>query len=813
MSGFLADVGYALRLARRRPALTLLTILTLAVGIGGTSAIFSFADALLLRPLPVAHADRLVRVFGMQDGRPYDVSSYANLSDLAARAPELEAVSIHQQTSSAYGLGDASETAALELVSGNYFAMLGVPAARGRALDETDDVSGGARLVAVVSDAWWRTRLGGRDDAVGSEVYLNGTPFTVVGIAPPAFHGSYDALATDLWVPLMTYDVVRPRGLPITKRGWGWLSATARLAPEVTVGQAQAAVDRVAAELTREFPRETAGLAFAVVPATALPEAMGPTVQRVLLFALAVAALALAAACANIANAQLATVFDRTREIAVRRALGATRGRIARQWLTESLALTTAAAAVGCIGAMWVQDAALLVGPPADLANFTPAWSLDTRLVLFAAVVIGVVTLLFGGLPAVRAATADSAAVLKTDGVTTTGSPRRTWAQSALVIGQVGVSVALVATSLLVTRSLAASRAFDVGFDTSGLVIAAPNLANLGLDAERGRLYYRDTVARVSRLPGVRELTLAAVVPLGPGDETQVVRIDGYEPPDGTGRVVVNNNIVWPNYFEVMRIPIRRGRGFIETDGREQAPVVAVINEAMARRYWRGRDPIGRTMRVRDVDVEVVGIAPDVPYGALGEVPEPRMYVPFGPVYFPYGLAFHLRVDRFDPGLARAIGRELRAIDPRVQVPAPLPYTELRLQSLYPSRVVALVSTGFGLIAVLLAMAGIYGVMTHMLAARRREFAVRLALGATPERLMHAAMRAGLFWGLTGTIAGIAAALILGQLLRGLLFGVSTTDVASLGASAALLLAASFATAWFPARRLTRVDPSAALRS
>ena len=248
----------------------------------------------------------------------------------------------------------------------------------------------------------------------------------------------------------MTYDVVRPRGLPITRRGWGWLSATARLAPGVTVAEAQSAVDRVTEDLTAAFPRENAGLKFSLVPAAALPEEMGPAVRRVLLFALAVAALALVAACANIANAQLATVFDRTREIAIRRAMGATRARIARQWLTESLVLTTAAAVAGTLGAMWLQDAALMVGRPVDLANFSPARATDLRLVLFAAGIVGMVTVLFGGLPALRAATADVAEPLKADGATTTPAARRTWAQAALVIAQVGVSVALVATSLLV---------------------------------------------------------------------------------------------------------------------------------------------------------------------------------------------------------------------------------------------------------------------------------------------------------------------------------------------------------------------------
>ena len=274
----------------------------------------------------------------------------------------------------------------------------------------------------------------------------------------------------------------------------------------------------------------------------------------------------------------------------------------------------------------------------------------------------------------------------------------------------------------------------------------------------------------------------------------------------------MNNNFVWPNYFDLMRIPIHRGRGFVAADGLDRARVVAFVSEAMARRYWPGGDPIGRTIRVRDADVEVVGVAADIPYNAPGETPSPRLYLPFGPVYFPYGLSFHIRADHFDAALARAVRSELRALDPRVQVPTPLPYNELRMQSLYPGRVVALVSTGFGVVALLLALTGIYGVMTHILVARRREFAVRLALGATPARLARSVIRLGLVWGIAGTAVGVAAAIVLAQLLRGLLFGVTPSDLVSLAASGGMLLMASVAAAYLPARRLTRVDPAAALR-
>ena len=813
MATFLQDLGHAVRIARRRPAVTLVTILTLALGIGGNSAIFALVNSLFLRPLPVEQPFELVRIFGADGERQFDVSSYPNLADLAARSQTFAAAAIHQQTTSAYGLGDATETADIELVSGEYFPMLGIEMAHGRAIGAADDREGNAAPVAVVSDVWWRTRLGTTPQAVGRTIHLNGSPFTIIGVAPATFHGSYDALGTDIFVPLMTYDIVRPRGLKITARGWGWLSATARLKRGVTIEQAQADVDRVTASVKRDFPRNNDTLAFRLTPASALPESMIGTAQRVLLFALLAAALALGAACANVANVQLASVVERRREIAVRIAMGASRGRIARQWLTESLVVATAAVVIGTIGGMWLQDAAPAIGPPAGLSNFSPTYGFDIRLILFSAVIVFAVTLLFGGWPATRAARTDVTTPLKEDGVTTTAGAKRVRAQAVLVAAQVAVSVALLVSGTMLARSLSASRAFDVGFDTSNLMIATPAMVNVGFDADRGRAYYADTVARVRALPGVKDVALGALVPLGIGGESSGYRIDGYLPPDPSGVVSVNNNFVSPNYFNVLGIPIRRGRVFHADDGLPTAPVVAVVNETAARTYWADQNPIGRLIRRGTAPpIEVVGIVADITYNTPGEAPQPFIYLPFGPVYFPYGLAFHVRTDRADAGLARALTRELRAFDPRVQATA-IPYEELRAQSLYPGRTLAAISAMFGTIAVLLAMVGIYGVMAHVVASKRREFAVRLALGAQTSTLISAVLRQGARWTLTGIACGTALALALARLLESFLFEVSPSDTTSIAIAAATLIVVALAAAYAPARRVVKIDPATTLRS
>ncbi len=579
----------------------------------------------------------------------------------------------------------------------------------------------------------------------------------------------------------------------------------------MTAAQAQADADRIAEGLGTEF-RGNAGLKFNLVAASALPEEMGPIVRRVLWFALLVAGLALAAACANVANAQLATVLDRQREIAVRLAMGASRGRIARQWLSESLLMAVLAAALGILGAMWLQDAARAVGPPTGLENFSPAFGLDVRFLAFSALCIGTVTLLFGGLPALRAARIDIASPLKDESGSSTGTSRKIWAQAVLVAAQVAVSVALLVSGALLGRSLLASRTFDVGFDTRNLVIASPNMANLALDATQGRLYYGDTSARVRALPGVSDVALAAVVPLGGGDESMGVTIDGYTPPKGDGPISISTNYVSPNYFAVMRIPIRRGRSFVATDGEEKAPLVAVVSEAMARRYWPDGNPIGRTIRVSNFgSAEIVGVAADITYRAPGETPRPEMYLPFGPVYFPYGLSFHVKTAGANSSLPRALARELRAADPRVQVTA-MPYEELRQQALYPGRALAMVSVGFGAIVLLLAVAGIYGVMAHVVASRHREFAVRLALGARPQALVASVIRRGLAWAVAGVISGAVMAAALAQLLKAFLFGVSTSDAVSFGGAALTLVVISLLAAYAAARRLLTLDLAQMLR-
>lgn len=806
------DLRYAARLVWRRPTLSLVTILTLAIGVGGNTAVFSIVNALLLRPLPVPEASRLVRVFGATAERQFDVLSYPNALELGQRARTLNSLAIHQQTFVASGLGDDSETAAIELVSGNYFSTYRITPTIGRAIVPADDQPAGPQAVAVISDRWWRTRFGGSPQAIGANVILNGAALTVIGVAPPTFHGSYDALGTDMWVPLMNYSVVRPRGLDIMRRGWGWLNATARLAEGASVEQAHAELNTIAAAIAREQPGSSRGFTANVVPAQALPEEMAPTLRRVLMFALIVVALALVAACANVANAQLAAVISRQREIAVRLAMGASRVRVVRQWLTESVLLAVVVTAAGLLIALWASDSLQLLYPPQpELSNIGPNLTLDWRVLTFATLVGALVTILFGGLPALRAARVDVTTPLKEDGNTATGSRRRSVAQGILVVVQVAVSLALLVSAGLLVRSLNAASRFDVGFDTANLVVAQAETSGLGYDAARTRNYYRNAQQRLRALPGVQYVTFAAVLPLSDSRESSGVIIDGHTAPNGSRFISTDTNVVATNYFEVMGISIVRGRGFTPSDGDDTAAPVAIVNETMARRYWADGNAVGQQIRLDNQSpLEIVGIVRDITYYSIGETPRPYFYVPFGPVA-PAGLMFHLRTGTTTSTLAQAVRRELRATDARIRVPMAITFAEARQMPLYASRAMAALSSTFGILALALTVIGLYGVVTYGVSQRLREFAVRMALGARPGDILRGVVQHGLKLVAAGILLGIGAALAIARLLDSFLVGVSAFDPLTFAGWCVVMIVVALIASYLPARRATRIDPAAVL--
>ena len=813
MDTLFQDLRFGARTLLKRPGFALVAVVTLALGIGANTAIFSLVNALLLRPLPVGTPERVVRLYGASAERQFDVFSYANYQDLRDRTPQVFAgLAAHQYAAASVNTGAGARTTPGELVTGNYFDVLGVGAAQGRVLAPADDVTEGAHPVVVISAGLWRRDFGGAANVVGQKLYLNGQPFTVVGVMPADFKGSYESFPTEFWAPMAMYEQVRPRGVALTTRGWGWLNGTGRLKEGVTIAQAQAEVERVTAQLRQDYPPVNRDLQFRLYPASALPEQYRQSAAGLLGFFMAVVGLVLLTACANIASILLARVVTRRREIAVRQSLGATRGRLVRQWLTESLLLTLVGGAAGLLVAVWLSDGLLTLIPP-DFADFTPGARLDARVLAFTFLVSVVTGLVCGLLPALRAGRMEIGAVLKDEGPGASGSLHRSRLQQAFIVGQVAVSLLLLVVAGLLLRSLRATESFDPGFRTDNLLLARLDLRPLRYTEQQGRAFYQQLSERLKALPGVAGVTYAAVVPLGSDRESTGFIIPGQRPPSGSKAFSLANNVVGPDYFNTMGIPIVRGRGFDQHDTEQGARPVVVINETMARRFWPNADALGQFIQVGGTDIrpEIVGIARDIKYYSLGEPPQAYVYVSAAQNYTP-GLIVHLRTTGDPQALARALRHEVEALDPNVPVNELTTFAELRRGPLFANRAMAAISTLFGLLALTLTAVGLYGVMTYSVSQRTREIGIRVALGAQRADIFKLIVGRGLLLALIGIGFGLAAAFALTRLLSSLLFGVSATDPLTFASVASLLALVALLACHLPARRATKVDPMVALR-
>ena len=813
MKTFLQDVRYGLRVSAKSPGFTLVAVLTLGLGIGANTAIFSFVNALLLRPPAVTEPDRLVRLFAENGGdRLFGVFSYPNFADLREAGGHVVELAAHNYTAVSLNAGAGARGAESELVSGNYFDVLGVRAARGRALTPADDVTAGAHPVVVISHDLWQRDFGGDPAVLERNLKVNGHTFQIVGVMPEGFRGSYDAFVVDLWAPMSMHEQVRPRGLPLTQRGWGWLRATGRLRPGVTVEQAQGEIRRLAKHLEQAYPDSNRGTSFRLHRAGALPEETQQGATGLLGFFMAVVGLVLLAACANIASVMLSRVAARRREIAIRQSLGATAGRLLRQWLTESVLLALAGGAAGLLVAVWVSDALLTLVPP-DFENLAQPLRLDAAVLGFTFLVSVLTGLLCGIFPALRARQTDIVSVLKDETATAAGGTHRSRLQQLFIVTQIAVSLVILVTAGLLLRSLRATETFDPGFQTDRMLLARLDLRRHGYKDERARQFYRQLTERLRAQPGVRSVTHATVVPLGPNEESRGWRIEGREPSPGRKIFSIDTNAVGPGYFAAMGIPLVRGRDIEPRDTGEGARPVVVINETMARQFWPGQDPLGRQIILAgdEVAAEIVGVARDVKYYTLAEEPMPYVYGAAAQLHSP-SMVVHVRTEGAPESLSRALRAEVAAMDANVAVTGLTTFAELRRIPLFVPRAMASVSTIFGLLALLLTSVGIYGLMSYSVAQRTKEIGVRIALGARRTDILRLVIGHGLALAGLGLALGLAASVAVTRYLSGLLFGVSATDPLTLAGISLLLVAVSLLACYLPARRATKVDPMEALR-
>lgn len=806
------DVAYAIRLLRKSPVFTLTAVLSLTIGIGANAAIFSLADALLLRDRPgIRDPDTLVDVGRTQRGEGFDNMSYPNFADYRDRNTVFSGLAGYRFGAEPIGLGarDGAESVFGAAVSGNYFDVLGVPMALGRGFVASEDRPGAAQHVAVLSYSLWQGRFEGARDIVGRTIHLNGRSFTVVGVTAAGFVGN-TFTRSDLWLPMSVYPGTAGRGADLlTDRSSVWMVAVGRLKPGVTRDQAHAQMTAIARDLEREYPRENEGKGVALSPSHRLPGFMRTYAAAFVSLLFALVGLVLAIACTNVAGMMLARSLSRAREIAVRIAIGAGKARIVGQLVTESLLLSIVGAAGGVLLAVW-----MIRGLQQLLPNLPVALAVDIRLdwrvVTFSVVLAITAGVLFGLVPALQAAKTDLTTAMKSDGPA--AGPRRLRLRQTFVVAQVAMSVLLVVCGLLFTRSLINAGGVDPGFDVANVEVADIDFRLAGYEREAGALVQDQILARVDRLAGVQSASFVANLPLiGSSIGLGRLRTSG-QAPDAPG-IRADWNMVTPRYFETMRTTLLRGRSFTDTD-RAGTPPVAVVNETLARRAWPGEDPVGKTLEHGDGDtkrvLQIVGVARDGKYRWVIEEPRAFIYVPLAQNYRS-NLSLLVKTD--GRRVASDVRAVVRAINPVLPVTHSATLAEVTAVGLLPHRLAAGIAGTFGLVGVVLAAIGVYGITAYNVTQRTREIGVRVALGAARRDVLGLVIGQAMRMSATGAAIGLLLAAAATRLLVSLLYGVQPLDPVSFGTGAALFCGLALAASWMPAKRAASLNPVEALRT
>ena len=811
------DLRYALRTMRGSPGFTAVVVLTLALGIGVNTAIFSFVDRLLLRPLPFPQSDRLATLYSRlpRSSSAYSTLSYPAYVYYRDHNGVLAGLAAYDDIQVNMRFGDDTETVPGEIVSANYFSVLGVAPLLGRTfLTEEDAVPGGNPVVMLAAELW-RRRFGGDPAVVGRQVKINGVSFTVVGIVPPGFTGlQLDRTAQPiLWVPTMMYPVAVPFGSERDlQHYWGddWLSATGRLKPGVTFAQAEADYAQLTERLKPIWRAEILDLdkdrlSALLIPAneSRFPLASRKTVTTYLAMLMAVVALVLLIACSNVASLMLARAVKRQKEIGMRLALGAGRARLARQLLTEGLLLSFAGGAAGL--AVALLTARFLAGFQPFGLQLLLATAIDSRVLAFAfglSVLTGVV---FGLIPLRQVSGIELAHALKAEG--RRHGPRSFGARNLLVVAQVALSLVLLAGAGLFVRTLRNAQAADITRNPENVLLLKLDLAGRKYDAARGQRFYDALLDRLHALPGVRSAAYVYVVPFGGWrGGTNIVPHSGDKP------VQVDFNAVSAEYFQTVGIPLVRGRAFDARD-QEGAAGVAMVNEQLARRFWPGEDPIGKQIQLEQPKrlAEIVGVVRDGRFRGYRVEVNPCFYAPLAQYY---SSAMNLEVrTAVNPGrLVAAVRHEIRSLDRDLIVPEVQTLRSFRDAGLGQERLSAALLSGLGILAALIAAIGIYGVLAFAVAQRTREIGIRMALGAASGQVMRSVLADALALIGAGVAIGLVAALALVRFISSLLYGVSSTDPAVYAGTAAILIAVGALASYLPARRASRVDPVVALR-
>ena len=807
MEKLLQDLRYAVRTLFRTPGWTSMAVVTLAIGTGANAAVFSFVDALLFRPAPAIHPARpLVSVFTSDfSSGPYGSTSYPDFLSLVSDTRAFSALAaVDDSVIAPMRAGDDVQRVRVARVSGQYFGLLGLPVVAGRALTDADTAPS-APPATVISAALWERVFGASESVLGTNVVINGKPYEIVGVAPPRFLGIDAGNAIDTWVPL-----VPPANAP-SERGNRGFDVIGTLRDGVTVKQAQSQIDTLATRLAREYPDTNRGTLsrpsdprpLLVAPTTRISPAFRGQVVMLGAVLMGGVGLVLLLACANVASLLLSRATTRAREIAVRRALGASGMRLLRQMLTETAVIAAAATVVGLIFAAWTADILPSFFPPeiAAALDATPGW----RVAVFAMGLAAIAALLVGVMPAVRAIRPPLAASLRGaagDITERTASRSRT----ILVVAQVAIACVLLVTASLLAQSVVNQLHADYGFRTRQALLSTVEVPS-ALGASGGRVFYDAAQARVSGLAGVEAAAWVRTLPFARGSRRGFVP-EGYTPRPGED-LELFYNIVSPGYFDAMGIAVQAGRAFTAADVEKGQPVV-IVNEMLARRFFNGAAVGRHLVDSGGTPLEIVGVVRSGKWLTVAEDAPPIVYYPLAQMYSPR-MSMIVRAGAAPDRLAAAVRHEIRASAADVPVYRIVTLSAHVEEALAAERLSASLVSACGVLAAALAIVGLYGAVAYLVARRTREIGVRVALGAQPRHVMLLVVRHGLGIALGGIAIGLAAAAGFGALLRSMLYGVTPTNPSTHLSVALALTLVAFLAAYVPARRAVRLDPARAL--
>lgn len=818
------DLRYGIRGLLKSPGFTTVAVLTIALGIGVNSTIFSLVNAVLLKPFPVERSEELVDVYGHQaTSSTHDSNSYPDFLDYKARTETLSGMMAYTNFFANLSIEGSSELVIGEIVSQDYFGVLGVRPALGRSFSPDEFQAPGSGPVAVLSHGFWQTRFGGDPDILGRTFRMNGILYTAVGVAPGSFGGMFPAVTPQMWIPLSMVDEVEPLGnqrvsgsgpgaTRLERRGMHFLWVRGRRKPGVEVEAVRAELEGIAAQLSAQYP-ETNEFERVTVLRTndvAINPDFDKTVAPAGMVLLGAVGLVLLVACANLANMLLARAAGRRREFAVRVAVGAGRGRLVRQMLTESLTLALAGGVLGLLLATWLADLVAGFQPPLpiDLAlDIAPDW----RVLAFTLAVAALTGMLFGLMPALRASRPDLVPALKASSGGEYQGRRKVELRDALVVVQVAVSVVLLVAGSLMVRSLGAAGRVDFGYDLSRIAYLGLAMEMNGYDAEEAGAFYPTGMLRLEAVPEVEAVGLTSRVPLSLNNNGFGVFIEGHQSSASDRAYEIDGASIDEGYFAALELKILEGRGIL-ADDRDEERRVAVVTETMATRYWPGESAIGREFRLSwdGTPYQIVGIVEDYKVDTPGEAPKPYIHIPLprDGVYSNY----LIRTATPAGALVPALERELRALDPDLVFFGTGTLQELADVRLFPIRAGAWLIGVFGALALILAAVGLYGVIGYSVSRRVREIGIRKALGAESRSVVAMVFRRGMLMVAVGFAVGSVLAGFAAQVLSSVLF-VGAFDIPSFGVTLAALLGVAAVANFIPAHRASRVDPAIALRS